>query len=62
MINEVNNSGDIDYTDTSELYLSSHAGTTRFWPGGLDDVRIYNYALTAEQVKTEYNSGAVSFR
>lgn len=26
-----------------------------------DDVRIYNYALTATQVKTVYNNGAVSF-
>ncbi|MFA6185460.1 MAG: DUF2341 domain-containing protein [Candidatus Shapirobacteria bacterium] len=29
--------------------------------GQIDDVRIYNYALTPEQVKTLYNGGAVSF-
>ncbi len=29
--------------------------------GSIDEVKIYNYALTAEQVKTEYNSGAVRF-
>lgn len=30
--------------------------------GQIDDVRIYNYALTSEQVKTLYNNGAVSFQ
>jgi len=30
--------------------------------GFIDDVRIYNYALTEEQVKLLYNEGAVSFR
>ncbi len=29
--------------------------------GKLDDVKVYNYALTPEQVKTEYNGGAVKF-
>jgi hypothetical protein len=29
--------------------------------GQIDEVKIYNYALTPEQVKTEYNSGAVRF-
>ncbi|MFA7676345.1 MAG: LamG-like jellyroll fold domain-containing protein, partial [Candidatus Shapirobacteria bacterium] len=29
--------------------------------GQIDDVRIYNYALTPAQVKTLYNGGAVSF-
>jgi hypothetical protein len=30
--------------------------------GQIDDVRIYNYALTSEQVKQVYNGGAVSFQ
>jgi hypothetical protein len=30
--------------------------------GQIDDVRIYNYALTNQQVKTIYNNGAVSFQ
>ena len=32
-----------------------------FFDGLIDEVKIWNYALTAEQVKTEYNGGAVSF-
>jgi hypothetical protein len=30
--------------------------------GEIDDVQIYNYALTAEQIKEVYNGGAVRFR
>ena len=37
-----------------------HAGANV--TGQLDEVRIYNYALTAEQVKTDYTQGAASFR
>ena len=30
--------------------------------GSIDDVRIYNYALTSEQIKQIYNGGAVNFQ
>jgi hypothetical protein len=32
-----------------------------YFDGLIDDVKIWNYALTAEQVKTEYAGGAVKF-
>ena len=38
------------------------AGATSDFNGQIDDIRIYNYALTATQVKTLYNGGAVNFR
>ena len=53
------------YSDTvSNLYIGS--GTTgftqpnpgRLFSGQIDDVRIYNYALTAEQVKQVMNEGS----
>ena len=37
-------------------------GTSDLFNGLIDDVRIYNYALTAEQVKQVYNGGAMNFR
>jgi len=42
---------------------SNHAsGTPSFaFNGQIDDVRIYNYALTDEQIKMLYNDGAVRF-
>jgi len=43
------------------LYLSSRAGNSYFFPGLIDDVRIYNYALTPDQIKQIYNSGAINF-
>jgi hypothetical protein len=37
-------------------------GTTdRHWAGKMDDVKIYNYALNANQIKTLFNQGAVRF-
>ena len=40
---------------------SQLSGGYRKFSGLIDDVRIYNYALTSTQVKTLYNNGAVSF-
>ncbi len=37
-------------------------GYTSQLNGQIDDVRIYNYALTAEQIRQLYNGGAVNFR
>ncbi len=34
---------------------------TEEFSGLLDDVKIFNYALTQEQVQLEHNQGAVSF-
>jgi hypothetical protein len=36
-------------------------GTGYNYSGQLDDVRIYNYALTYEQIKNVYNNGAIYF-
>jgi hypothetical protein len=37
-------------------------GSPDAFNGKIDDVKIFNYALSPEQVKMEYNGGAVSFR
>src|SRR5271165_6495066 len=43
------------------IYLFSRAGTSEFNSGIIDDLRIYNGALTAEQIQQIYvNSGLVS--
>ncbi len=39
---------------------STHVDSVNF-NGQIDEVKIYNYALTAEQVKNDYNGGAVRF-
>ena len=51
------------YTGNSNPLLIGAMSTTPTLPfqGQIDDVRIYNYALTSEQVKMLYNGGAVSF-
>ena len=50
----------IDSVSTgNSLYLGQNS--YRF-SGKLDDVRIYSYALTSEQVKNIYNNGAINFQ
>ena len=53
----------LTYTGNSNPLIIGSMSTTPSLPisGQIDDVRIYNYALTPEQVKTLYNNGAVSF-
>ncbi|MFC1678479.1 LamG domain-containing protein [Patescibacteria group bacterium] len=47
--------------DTPNVIIGSKDGTAEFFDGLIDEVKIFNYALTPQQVKTEYNSGAVRF-
>ena len=48
---------------TNIRHLTGHP--VRCWKlshwGQIDDVKIFNYALTSEQILTEYNNGAVRF-
>jgi len=44
------------------FYLGARGGTTFDYTGSLDDVKIFNYALTPEQVKQDYAGGAVNFK
>lgn len=60
-------SGTTDTTTSTPTYSAFYLGAqvnvaNRYFPGYIDDVRIYNYALTSEQVKQIYNGGAVNFR
>src|SRR5271157_5597841 len=41
------------------IYLFSRAGTTEFTSGMIDDLRIYNSALTAEQIQQIYDSAGL---
>lgn len=50
------------WTDSDNIYIGSREGTSRYFDGQTDDVKIFNYALTAEQVEQVYNnSSAVQF-
>ena len=42
---------------TNTLYFMSHAGTSLFGAGKLDDVRVYNRAPSADEIKRPYNGG-----
>jgi len=41
----------INATSSDPFTLGSYNGTTEFFPGALDDVRVYNHALAAQEVQ-----------
>lgn len=50
-------------SSSSPLFIGyERSGAPRCFDGQIDDVRIYNYPLTSEQIKQVYNGGAVNFR
>jgi hypothetical protein len=47
---------------SNDLYIGSDdTNTTSKLNGQIDDVRVYNYALTPEQIKSVYTNGAINF-
>jgi len=50
--------GPIDAAGSSPAYIGSWAGTGEFFPGGIDDVRIYDRALSADEVKAMAGAAA----
>ena len=66
---EENTNSPLSTSDVSEIESNSVPVRIGSWydnaypfDGKIDDVQIFNYALTAEQVKNVYNDGAVSFK
>ncbi len=54
-------SGTLKTTIGIEVGHDETYSSSRYWDGLIDNVRIYNYALTGDQIKTLYNNGAISF-
>lgn len=52
-----------DITNEDRMLIGARdvSGITAYFTGQIDDVKIFNYALTSEQVKTEMTGGAVRF-
>jgi hypothetical protein len=46
----------INSLPSTNLYFGKHGDNTRFYDGKMDDVRIYNYALTPSQIQQVYNN------
>lgn len=54
-------SGTRDVSSTGHLYIGAfhyNAQMNFFWNGQLDDIRVYNYGLSSNQIKQLYNGGA----
>lgn len=46
-----------DTTNTIEVGIRTNNNNNRYWNGKIDDVRIYNYALTPKQIVSIMNAG-----
>lgn len=47
--------------NATSLYIGNAPAFSRHWPGQIDDIRLYNYALSQAQIRQVYNGGAVRF-
>jgi hypothetical protein len=45
----------------NNLYIGNRSNGQRTFDGMLDEVKMFNYSLTAHQVLVDYNEGAVRF-
>ena len=52
-------SGDWENTDFSlgDLMIGAHGSAGNYWLGTISNVRLYNIALTPEEIAQEYNAG-----
>lgn len=50
-------SGPINSLPSANLLLGKLGDNSRFYDGKMDEVKVYNYALSEDQVKVEYNRG-----
>ena len=48
-------------SSANDLYIGTRNSLASDWVGSIDDVRLYNYPLTAQQIKTIMNEGAIHF-
>ncbi|TAN34010.1 LamG domain-containing protein [Patescibacteria group bacterium] len=55
------NTGTAKNTDSSGTFLIGRDTTTRYFNGSIDDVRVYNRALSAAEVKQLYNAARAMY-
>jgi hypothetical protein len=55
---ECGDGGDIAALDSSVMQIGrQNTPSQRYWKGSIDEVKIYNYTLSSDEVKVEYNRG-----
>ena len=54
--------GSVMRTGSGVSRIGAHVSNGYYFNGKIDDVRIYNYALSTAQAQVVYNDGAVAFR
>jgi len=46
---------------STDLYVGSTSSASEYFPGVIDEVRIYSYSLSANQVKVAKNDGIATY-
>lgn len=54
-------SSNVSINTANNFIVGAGSGPSQLFQGQIDDIRIYNYALTSTQIQTLYNNGSVSF-
>ncbi|MFC1600634.1 LamG domain-containing protein [Patescibacteria group bacterium] len=54
-------SGSYDNDGSGSLIIGNNSSGSRTFDGIIDELKIFNYELTPQQVKSEYNQGALRF-
>ena len=45
------------YSFNEDIDIGRHASSTYYWNGSIDEVQIYNYSLSPEQIQANYQAG-----
>jgi hypothetical protein len=51
------NLADTDISSDKPVIIGGESNGGTYWPGGIDDVKLYNYARTAKQIVEDMNAG-----
>ena len=57
----VETTSEIDVSYLSIAYFDPDGSSSQYYAGQIDDLKIYNYFPTEEQIKMDYNSGSARF-
>lgn len=58
---DIQSNGTITTISPTTISIGANTGYGEYYSGQIDEVKIWNYALTTQQIKEVYNDGAVRF-
>jgi len=59
---DISSISSLSFSNSNQFQIGRDPWGTQYHDGFIDEVKIYGYARSADEVKMDYNQGAVSFR